>query len=367
MSELLYRIAFSQVKGMHPKVAEQMLERVGTEEEFFRLPAQSLHRLTGNAHHVLDDDYRAAVLEGARREEEFCLTNNVRCLYYTDGEYPQRLLQCDDAPSMLFTLGAVNLNTRHVVSIVGTRNATNYGVAFINRLVEDLSAKLDDLLVVSGLAMGCDITAHRKAMDTGVPTVAVVAHGLDTLYPSEHRRYAARMVRDGGGIVTDYVHGTSPHRGNFLARNRIVAGLSDAIVVAESGAPRGGALHTARLGQMYNRDVFALPGRTADVYSAGCNLLIKTNVAHLIETADDLIAAMRWTPHPAIGEQQELFPQLSAEQQTILDYLRRNGEGQINSLTATLGIPVGQLMALLTEMEFNGLVMALPGARYRPA
>ena len=168
-------------------------------------------------------------------------------------------------------------------------------------------------------------------------------------------------MRDGGGIVTDYVHGTSPHRGNFLARNRIVAGLSDAIVVAESGAPRGGALHTARLGQMYNRDVFALPGRTADVYSAGCNLLIKTNVAHLIETADDLIGTMRWTPRPAIGEQQELFPQLSAEQQTILDYLRRNGEGQINSLTATLGIPVGQLMALLTEMEFNGLVMVLLG------
>lgn len=367
MSEQLYRMAFSQVKGMHPRVAEDLLGQIGSEEAFFSLSASGLERATGRRHKVFADDYRASLLETARSEEDFCRDNGVRCLYFTDPEYPQRLLECEDAPAMLFVLGEVNLNARHVVSIVGTRNATNYGVNFINRLVEELGERLDDVLVVSGLAMGCDIAAHKKALEASVATAAVVAHGLDTLYPSEHRRYAARMVHEGGGIVTDYIHGTWPHRGNFLARNRIVAGMSDAVVVAESGAPRGGALHTARLAQLYNREVFALPGRSADVYSAGCNLLIKTNVAHLIENADDLIAAMRWKPRPRIGTQQELFPEVTPQQRQVLDFLHRHGEGQINSLTAELGIPVGQLMAMLTEMEFNGLVMVLPGARYRPA
>lgn len=364
---LLYRIAFSLTRGMHPKVADELLSRVGSERDFFSMPEDTLIRITGRRLQILSSAYRAEILEKAREEEQFCMQNNVRCLYYTDPSYPQRLLECDDAPTMLYALGDTDLNSQHVISIVGTRNATAYGVNFITKLVENLSKRLDNVVVVSGLAMGCDITAHKRALEERIPTVGVVAHGLDTLYPSEHRRYAARMVHEGGMILTDYPHGTRPHRGNFLARNRIVAGISDAIIVAESGAPRGGALHTARLGQLYNRDVFALPGRTSDVYSAGCNMLIKNNVAHLIENADDLIAAMNWTPRPEEGTQQQLFTEISPQQQLILDSLRRNGEGQINNLTAELNIPVGQLMALLTEMEFNGLVLALPGARYRPA
>ncbi len=367
MNERTYKIALSIARGMHPKVADELLTRVGSEQDFFSLPENILIRLTGRRLQILSDAYRAEILEKAKAEEQFCADNHIRCVYYTDQDYPRRLLACDDAPTMLYAIGDTDLNARHIVSIVGTRNATTYGVNFINRLVEDLKKRLDDVVIVSGLAMGCDITAHKRALEEQMPTVGVVAHGLDTLYPSEHRRYAARMVHEGGMILTDYPHGTRPHRGNFLARNRIVAGIADAVIVAESGAPRGGALHTARLGQLYNRDVFALPGRSSDIYSAGCNMLIKNNIAHLIENADDLIHAMNWTARPDEGTQQQLFTELSPQQQQILDWLRRNGEGQINNLAAETNIPVGQLMALLTEMEFNGLVLALPGARYRPA
>lgn len=367
MDASVYHIALSMAKGMHPKVIDELLSRIGSEEEFFSMPETELQRITGNKLHILTREYRVRLLEQAEAEQDFCLANHVRCIYYTDPAYPRRLLECDDAPAMLYTLGTTDLNARHIVSIVGTRNATTYGVNFINRLIEDLQRKLDDVVVVSGLAMGCDIAAHRRSLELGVPTIGIVAHGLDTLYPSEHRHYAARMVREGGMMLTDYPHATRPHRGNFLARNRIVAGISDAVIVAESGAPKGGALHTARLAMLYNRDVFALPGRSSDTYSAGCNMLIKNNIAHLAENADDIIATMRWQTRPDEGTQQQLFPELSPQQQLLLDHLRRHGEAQINSLTATLGIPVGQIMALLTEMEFNGLVLALPGARYRPA
>lgn len=174
-------------------------------------------------------------------------------------------------------------------------------------------------------------------------------------------------MRSNGAIVTDYIHGTRPHRGNFLARNRIVAGLADAAIVAESAADRGGALHTARLAMLYNRDVFALPGRTSDHFSGGCNKLIKNNIAHLVESADDIIRAMNWKAHPAEGLQQQLFPELSPTQQAVIDHLRQHGESTTNALAAATGIAIGQLMALLVELEFQGLLLPLPGARYRLA
>lgn len=367
MTDLTYRIALSMIRGMHPGVAEEILARVGSEKDFFTLPESELCRITGRRLQIYSDSYRRDTLDAAVDEERFCNANRIRCIYHTDADYPRRLLQCEDAPLMLFGLGDMNLNARHVISIVGTRNATTYGVNFINRLTEDLASKLEDVAIVSGLAMGCDIAAHKSALAQGIPTAGVVAHGLDTIYPADHRRYAARMVKEGGMLLTDYPHGTRPHRGNFLARNRIVAGISDAVIVAESGAPKGGALHTARLAMLYNRDVFAFPGRSSDIYSAGCNMLIKNSIAQLIENADDLITAMNWTAKPQEGTQKQLFSDISPQQRQILDHLHHHGEAQINSLTATLGIPVGQLMAILTEMEFNGLLLSLPGARYRPA
>lgn len=348
-------------------MASRILSLIGSEQEFFTLSEATLSARLGFKGRIISDDYRRDILRKATDEVRFVESNNIRALYFTDPDYPQRLLECDDAPAMLFTLGTADLNATHVVSIVGTRNATAYGINFINRLVDDLTARIDGLLIVSGLAMGCDIAAHCRALENHIPTAAVVAHGLDTLYPSEHRKHAANIVRQNGAIVTDYLHGTRPHRGNFLARNRIVAGLADAVVVAESAAERGGALHTARLAMLYNRDVFALPGRTSDHFSGGCNKLIKSDIAHLVESADDIIKTMNWKARPPEGEQQQLLIELTPEQQAIIDYLRHNGEATVNALTAVTGIAVGQLMALLVELEFQGLLLPLPGARYRLA
>lgn len=364
-SELFYRVAFSRLRGMNTGRAERLLELFGSERALFENGDEAFREVgTGRRISLSRSDLDAA-LDAAREELPFIEKNRIRCLYFTDDDYPRRLLACDDAPVMLYVKGDCDLNARHVVAVVGTRNATVYGAKFIDKLVGDLADKLDDLLVISGLAVGCDIMGHRRAMALGVPTAAVVAHGLDTIYPAEHRDDAARIARGAGAIVTDYPHGTRPHRGNFLARNRIVAGLADAVVVVESAADRGGALNTARVARAYDREVFALPGRTSDRYSAGCNMLIREQTAALIETADDLIHAMGWTPRPAEGAQAELFSPLPESQQKIVDYLTHNGEATADTLQAALGIPTGQLMAMLVEMEFDDLIMALPGARYR--
>lgn len=367
-NDLLYRIAFSCIKGMCPQLARDILAKTGPEERFFRMRETELASRLGFRNRILTDEHREEALRIAREEVRFVTNSNVRCIYFTDDDYPSRLLQCDDSPAMLYATGKTNLNAAHMVAVVGTRNASTYGVSFINRLVDDLAAKLDDVIIVSGLATGCDIASHRRAIANGIPTIGVVAHGLSTIYPAEHRNDATKIVREGGMILTDYPHSTRPHRANFLARNRIVAGMCDCIVVAESAAERGGALHTAKLGALYNRDVFALPGRTSDHYSGGCNMLIKKQIAALIENADDLIEAMNWKCRPTEGTQNELFPLLTQQQETAVTFLRDNGgEAQINTLVASLGIPPGAVMAMMTELEFKGVVTVLPGARYRLA
>lgn len=364
---LTYRIAFSRIKGMTVGAARHMLEALGSEEAFFRLDLREIERLTGLGSRHFRDGMREELLARAREEVRFVTANAVRCLYFTDGDFPRRLLECEDAPLMLYGKGECDLNARHVVGIVGTRNATHYGVNFINRLVDDVAARLDSLLIVSGLALGCDVAAHRRAMAAGVPTAGIVAHGLDTMYPAENRDDAARMARGGGIVLTDYPSNTRPFRGNFLARNRIVAGMVDCLVVAESAADHGGALHTARLAREYDREVFALPGRTSDHYSGGCNRLIRRQVAVLCGGADDLMDTMGWAGRQAEPEQPALFRCFSPEEQSIVDYLTVHGEGQINLLTAHTGIPVGRLMGMLMELEMDGVVMALPGSRYRLA
>ncbi|MDE6126896.1 MAG: DNA-processing protein DprA [Muribaculaceae bacterium] len=365
LSELFYRVAFSQLRGMNTGRAERLLELFGLERALFENGEEAFREVGSGRRISLSRADLDAAMDAAREELGFIEKNGIRCLYFTDDDYPRRLRACDDAPVMLYAKGDCDLNARHVVAVVGTRNATVYGAGFINRLVGDMAEKLDDLLIVSGLALGCDIMGHRRAMAAGVPTVAVVAHGLDTIYPAEHRGDAAKIARGGGAILTDYLHGTRPHRGNFLARNRIVAAISDAVVVVESAADRGGALNTARVARAYDREVFALPGRTSDRYSAGCNMLIREQTAALVESADDLIRAMGWTTRPAEGEQAELFSPLPENQQRVMDFLTHNGEASADAMQAALGIPAGQLMSLLVEMEFNDLIMALPGARYR--
>lgn len=365
MSDRLYQIAFSRLKGITPAAARELLARISAEKDFFTLPARELAERFGGPTAIASDQLRQSLLREAEAEADFISRHDVTPIYFTDPRYPQRLLEAPDAPLMLYTVGDCDLNPQHVVSIVGTRNCTSYAHAFIHRLVEELNDSLESLLIVSGLASGCDSLAHKRALELRVPTAGVVAHGLDTLYPAENRNLAGQMVRQGGAVITDYIHGTRPLRPNFLARNRIVAAMADAVVVVESRADKGGALHTARLALNYNREVFALPGRTSDLYSSGCNKLIKTNVAHLIDSAKDIIRELSWTPRKPEGSQQTMFPTLTETEQRIVDHIRQLGEASLNDLSVALGIPTREALNTLVELEFSQVVTALPGNRYR--
>lgn len=366
MTPLALRIAFSSVRGLSPELAASILSRIGGEEQFFELSESQLSAAMGFKSRIFDSALRAKLIEEAKREEEFVLGHSIAPIYFTESRYPQRLLECEDAPLMLYGLGDCDLNEARFVSIVGTRHATAYGNGFVEQLVTELAEKLDDkLVIISGLAYGIDIAAHKAALHNHIPTVAVLAHGLNTIYPASHRSTAVEIVRSGGMLLTDYRSGDTIHKGNFLARNRIVAGLCDCLVVAESAA-RGGALVTARLASGYNREVMALPGRCNDKYSAGCNSLISSNIASLLTCADDLISLMGWSVHDTQeGAQGELFVKLTPEEEAVMEILTKKGDAGIHDFTSRIDIPLPRLMALLIDMEFRSLIIHLPGGRYR--
>lgn len=364
--ELLYKIAFGSIRGMNLTLGRELLRLAGSEKEFFEMPETRLRYLTQSKARIYSSDYRAAVLNQAASELSFLETNKISAIYFTDGNYPHRLLECDDAPAVIYTCGPLDLNERRMAGIVGTRHATPYGLEFTRRLVFDLAEKVKNVAIVSGLAYGIDIAAHRAALSAGLPTVGVMATGLNNIYPADHRAEARRMVSDGGLLVTEYGHSTPVHKGNFVARNRIIAGLCDCIVVVES-AEKGGALITANLASGYNRDVFALPGRISDPYSAGCNRLIAGATAMLIRDADDLCRALRW---PVINDPDNIqTPQLpielNSDEARIVEFLTTNSDASLQQLTASTGFSVSKLMSLLIDMEFRGLVLALPGGRYQ--
>lgn len=364
---LLHRVALASLRSLTPRLAGDILARTGGEEQFFSFSADSLAAVVGFRNRLFADDVRARALREAEKEVDFITRNSIRPLYFTDPDYPQRLLQCDDAPLMIYTIGDCDLNATHFIGIVGTRHATPYGVEFVDRLVAGLAERLTvPPVIVSGLAYGIDVTAHKAALNAGVPTAGVLAHGLNTIYPSTHRDIAARMVRAGGALITDYRSVDPTHKGNFLARNRIVAGLCDCLVVAESDI-KGGAMVTARLASAYSRDVFALPGRINDRFSRGCNALISGCVAQLITSPEDMIEAMGWPVKADEGIQKELFVELTPDEQAVTDVLTRKGEATLNDIAVAVDIPIPRLMGLLIDMEFRDLLLAVPGGRYRPA
>lgn len=367
--QLRYRIALAGVKGMNRMLAEALVEATGDVSAFFTLTAGELSSLTGWNSRLFSEVERGAALRAAAREVEFVRRNGITPLFITDADYPHRLAECDDVPLMLYYKGHMPIEQPRVVSIVGTRRATAYGKSFVDALVRGQAATHVPTLIVSGLAYGIDVAAHRAALQYGLPTVGVLAHGLNTLYPAVHRRTAAEMLAQ-GGLLTEYTSAQAIHRAFFLARNRIVAGLADAVVVVESGE-KGGSLATASVAGSYNRDVFALPGRVGDPLSVGCNNLIRRNHAGLITCVDDLLEAMCWAAPPAApAVQAPLFADdagLPDDQRRVLHYLRRAGEGQISRMAVELDCAVATLSALLVELEFKGLVTAYPGGVYRPA
>ena len=309
--------------------------------------------------------------EARRRAEvelEYDLRYGIQPLCLNDEHYPQRLKECDDAPLMLFYKGNANLNQQRIINIVGTRHCTPYGEDIIRHFITELKQLSPRVLIVSGLAYGVDINAHRQALANGYETVAVLAHGLDDLYPSRHRETAIRMIEQ-GGLITEFLTQTNADKINFVRRNRIVAGMSDACILIESAA-KGGGLITTGISQAYGRDVFAFPGRIGDTYSEGCNNLIRHNGAGLITSASDFVQDMGWQDDTILmkahqqGIERSLFPELSAEEQAVVNVLTRNNDLQINMISTQSGIDIGKLTALLFTLEMKGILRTLAGGMY---
>ncbi len=360
---LTYRIAFASLQGMGVDLARKLLDVVGSERQFFAMGEKELRELTRGRSKIYRDDYRSECLQRAQREESFVREHGIVATYFNEEHYPHRLVEAPDAPAMIYTLGHCDLESSHMISVVGTRHATQYGIRFCDTLIGELAQRLPDLVVVSGLAYGIDIAAHRAALKNGVPTVAVLPRGLNRIYPAMHRNDAVAIARQGGMLLTDYTSQDDVQKSNFLARNRIVAALSDCTVVVES-AGSGGALVTASLAMSYNRDVMAVPGRCGDEFSAGCNKLIATNKAALITGADDLMAAMRWESTARTPQQLDLFVQLTKEEQAVVDVIRDRGEIHLNALADALRQPVYKLMSTLVELDCKNVITTLPGCRY---
>ena len=305
-------------------------------------------------------------IKRAEQEIDFIEKNGIKTYYFEDEDYPFRLRECVDAPLLLYSKGNVDVNSGKFLSVVGTRMPTDNGKQLCRRIVSELAERTDNLTIVSGLAYGIDVTAHRAALSAGIPTIIIPGHGLDRIYPYAHRQVAVDALQD-GGILTEYMSGTQPDKQNFVARNRIIAGLSDATLVVES-KQKGGSLITADMANGYSREVFAVPGRPSDMASAGCNMLIKQQKAMLVESADDIIAAMQWEKKDVTPVQTELFADMTDEETQIIGLLRANEDGlHVNQLVMEMKMAYSQLTSTLLMMEMRGLVRSLPGNIYKAA
>ena len=362
-SPLKYKIAFASIRGMGVELAQTLLDVIPNEEYFFNASQQELSTKLQTKNKIIESNYRQKLLHAAEDEVKFVLDHGISISYFTDSNFPVRLLNAPDAPILLYTKGSCDLNHKKIISIVGTRNASSYGTQFCETLVNDMANRLNDVVIISGLAYGIDIAAHRAALANNIPTVAVLAHGLNTIYPAVHRGSAIEILKHGGMLVTDYSSQDVICRANFLARNRIVAGLSDCTIVVES-AEKGGAMTTANIAASYNRDVFAVPGRINDQLSTGCNKLIKNNIASLITCLDDLVKAMGWECRAESPKQKELFPELSEDESRIYNFIKEKNEIHINLIYAALKIPMPQLLSFLVDLEFKGVITSHPGNKY---
>lgn len=355
-------MALTQIPGIGRVGAKKLLDGVASAVELFQRREELPQLLQGVSENVVKALDSPAVFDVARKEYEFVEKNHIRCLTLKEKDYPMRLRDCDDAPVALFFKGEVDFNVRHVLAMVGTRRATDYGKQLCLSFLTELKELCPDVLVVSGLAYGIDINSHRSALSVGFPTVGVLAHGLDRIYPALHRTTALKMLSQ-GGLISEYPSGTNPDPFNFVSRNRIIAGLADAVLVVES-AEKGGSLITADIAESYHRDCFAFPGRLDDYYSKGCNRLIRDNKASLLLSAEDFVVNMGWS-NSKKAVQRELFPELSEEENVLVKILRERGDMQINTLVVEVNMPVYKVSSLLFELEMKGVVRSLAGGIYQ--
>ena len=364
--ERLYLIGLTLIKGVGDVLARQLIRFFGGAKAVFTERKRMLEKVPGIGEYTAAKIRESEATALKRAEEELLFIEKNKILVYSmlDNQYPVRLRECQDAPVVFYFKGNADLHASRILSIVGTRSATEYGRHLTESLIKDLTAVFPDVLIVSGLAYGIDICAHRSALKNGLPTVGVLAHGLDRIYPALHRNTAVEMLQK-GGLLTDFMSGTNPDRENFLQRNRLIAGLADATVVVES-AEKGGALVTADIAFSYGRDVYAFPGRVSDKYSIGCNRLIQTNKAGLIHSARDLILALCWDVKPTNNKPKQI--KIPFEEKTthpILSLLAETPECQINDLATRMNLPVHHLSPMLFELEMAGYIKALPGGIYK--
>lgn len=357
----LYKIALSKIPGVGGVIARNLVSYCGGPKEVFHCKKQKLMKIPGIGEQLAANITDAEVLHSAHRELEAVQRDDIKCVFYLDEDFPTRLKHLQQSPVLLYTRGNVNLNTDHCIAIIGTRSPSAYGKTKCEQIIEDLIPYSP--LILSGLAYGIDIAAHRAALRHHLPTVGVMGSGFGYIYPGSHTGVAKQMMAD-GGLVTEFGYEVGPDRENFPARNRIVAGLCDALIVIES-ARSGGSMITAAFADGYHKDVFALPGRAGDTTSEGCNYLIKTNRAHLIENGQDLAELMRWTTSQKEQPRQRLlFADLSESEQLIIELIGTEGDKDIDTLATRSKMPLSELASVLLSLEFKGVVRALPGKRY---
>jgi len=363
--ELLYQLALTLIPNIGPVQAKILLQHCNP-EEIFHAKKSFLEKIEGIG------PVRAASIslfkDFTKAEEEinFLEKYKIKPIFLTDADYPKRLLNCYDSPTLLYYKGEADLNASKIIAIIGTRSNTEYAKQVTEKIVKDLSAQ--NITIVSGLAFGVDAIAHKAAVKNNLPTIGVLAHGLDQIYPSEHTGLAKDMIKNNGGLLTEFKSKTKPDKHNFPSRNRIVAGMSDAVVVVETGI-KGGSMITAELANGYNKDVFAIPGKTTDSKSTGCNNLIKNSKAVLLTDAEEIIEAMGWQQTKKITpkKQKELFIELSAEEKIIIDILKEKEAVHIDELNFKSGMNSSIVAASILTLELQNVILSLPGKLYRLA
>ena len=357
--DLLYQIALGLIPGVGTLISKSLTEYFGSAERALNATNNSLETISGGRKSLSNalKQNKDLALKRAEQEIKFINKHKINTLFYQDDDYPPRLKSCDDSPYLLYYKGNVNLNPEKVIAIVGSRKCTEYGLRVTTQLIHDL--KTLNVLIVSGLAYGIDIEAHRCCLEHNIDTAAVLGHGLDRIYPAAHRNTAEQLLRQ-GALLTEFITETSPDKENFPKRNRIVAGLCDATIVIESGE-KGGSLITADIAHSYSREVFAYPGRSIDKYSAGCNQLLKSQKAILIENAQDLLAQMNWAPSKQ--QTQLSFADLSEHEERVKNILTTSAFVNIETLAALSKIALLPLKNILFEMEMKNYIKTLPGNR----
>jgi DNA processing protein len=364
-NELFYTLALMRTEGIGDISAKKLLAHFGSAENVFKTSKKELDKVFRVTQNSIDRIHNKTAFQAAEKEVTFLDKNNLHVYFFQDDNYPEKLKHCVDSPVLLFGAGNINLENRKILSIVGTRNITAYGTSFCKKFIEDLA--ILNPVIVSGFALGTDICAHLSALENNLQTVGVLAHGLNQIYPKSHKKYI-KQLEENGGFLTEFWSDSNPDKENFVRRNRIVAGISDATIVIESAA-KGGSLITANLANDYNREVFAVPGKTTDIYSQGCNNLIKTQRANLLTSVADLVYMLNWDIKTKKEKtiQKQLFVSLTDEQQKIYDYLLKNQKEQLDMIARDCNIPIYKAASVLLDMELKGVIRPLPGKQFELA